>query len=316
MKYRFLVLLLASVLALGASRSGFAYTDSEIEELVMGSISELHPKASAEWWRSLGAGASRVMMKLYEKSTRIYHRLRLTEALAFFADDPKVADFLKQQADSTPDDVIRHAVIRGIGATLGAKESDFLGKFLSHSDPDTRFEAAQALQKIDDPRAKTLLEKFRSEEKTPWILSRLNNELPKNPRPLQPSGSSEDRLNPALAGEWKGLWITPVSGNPTSGEGDGTGFRAEAANLSLVAENGSELKADLELKAGKSGLAKRISIPRIQARKNRVFGTLPAGALDPGVVAFEGELREEAGTMLLELRAPKLGATVVLRHRR
>src|SRR5947209_2862765 len=82
---------LAIALLLLFSAPAHAMTDTEIQNAVNGVIAQRHPTDTADWWRSLGAGAPHVIISMYESTTHIYHRLRLLQGLGWF-DDPQAVD--------------------------------------------------------------------------------------------------------------------------------------------------------------------------------------------------------------------------------
>jgi hypothetical protein len=129
-------------------------TDAELEQAIQDVIIQRHPTDTPEWWRELGPEAPRVIIGMAEKAPRLYQRLRLVEALGWF-DDQRAVEYLKRQADSASNGVIRNAAVKAIGNSQGAKELEFVSKFLKHSDPQTRKAAAQAVHKINAPKLKS-----------------------------------------------------------------------------------------------------------------------------------------------------------------
>jgi hypothetical protein len=199
---------LAVVAGLSGTRQAWALTNDEVKAQIEEVLMERHPSDTPDWWRSLGSNTPGVIISMYERTSYTYKRVRLLQGLAWF-DVPEAVEFLKRQAESTEDSVIRNVSIRSIGFSQGKKETDFIAKFLNSQDPQTRYAAADTLQKLNDPHASEVLEKYLKQEKTPWIAPKLKGELPKPALPLTPVGSSEDRLAPEFAGEWSGFWIVP-----------------------------------------------------------------------------------------------------------
>lgn len=299
---------ITAVLNLSLSGIGwnvFAKTEAEIREAIQDAISQLHPTDTPEWWRSLGPTAPKIVISMYENTTHIYHRLRLIDALGFF-DDPVAAEFAKQQALNTQDDVIRTASIRSVGRSQGAKEDEFLARFLQHPDPDTRLTAALALKQIGDPRALTLIEKFMKEERTPWVLSKFKSEPLRPPKVLVPVASSEDRLRPEWVGTWKGYWIVPkVNSN--------SGLKSDPAMLRIKSQTVTEIQGDLTLRA--KDKVRVFQLSNTSGKSVRFSGQLVENgqSVQQGWV-FDAELILQGGFALIQFRVPKIGGTLVVRR--
>ncbi len=305
----------AVVLCFSLNPTGEAYskTDFEIDEEIQNVVSQRHPKDTPEWWRGLGPTAPRVMIALYEKSDQTYVRLRLVEGLAYFSEDSKAVEFLKQQADLTSDDVIRNSAIRSVGISQGAKEIDFVSKYLHHTDAQTRLMAAQTIQGINDPQVKTLLEQYKKEEKAKWIIDRLNGRFQTPTQPLEIVSSSEDRVNPILSGVWSGVLIYPLLSK--------SGMTVVTAELKFEGKTKSELKGKISLLFKKKAtqnfvlkglfnkgvllkglLPKEIS-PILDVRKNKIQD-----------FEFDGDIQEFQSLYLLRLSLPQLGGNLIVRR--
>lgn len=287
------VLLLLVVFGLSSPSLAAAMSDSEIEEAIQTTLDMRHPKDTGEWWKSLGPSAPKVIIAIYGKTSSTYRRLRLVGALAWFKDDPMAAEFLKTQARETSDDVIRNGAIQSLAIADGTKELDFIAGYLTHSDPQTRLAAAQALRDMNDPRASERVEKFLREEKLPWVVSRLKNEpLPSPSGVLAPVSSNEERLNPDFAGKWKGVWVAPK----------GQGIHVEAVTAQLKTQGVRELKGELVRKGGQT-----VPLSSGEGKGPHASGQL-SGA------RFEAEFSREAGATWLRIRIPSRGETLVLRR--
>lgn len=288
---------------------GFAQTKSEaeIKEAIRQVFAERHPRDTREWWQHLGPGAPKVIMSLYESETEIYRRLRLVQGLGYCLEDPKTAEFLKGIADSSNESALKNAAIRSLGASQGARETEFIAKFLKSGDAQTRFTAAEALKRMGDPKATAILDAHMKEEKAPWISARLEGKTSDVPvKALSPIATSSDRMHPALPGSWKGFWVGPLKA--------GAGLVSYPASLKLKAEGATALIADLQIT--RPGIkAQSISLAKAVVKQSRFGSAIPAGALDKTSPesAMDAELKEEAGALLLEVRVPALGARIFLK---
>lgn len=298
----FLILTLASIV--------WAKTDTEIEDTIQATLELRHPNDTADWWRGLGLETPRIIISMFEKSTNIYHRTRLIQALGWF-DDPAAVEFLKRQAQNTTEDMIRLHSIKSVGRSQGVKELEFLSKYLKNADPQTRLAAGEAIKRIGDPEALKVYENYLKEERTPWIVNKLRRELPRASVPLAVVASSENRLNPDFFGEWKGYWIFPKPGSSNE-------LQSEAALLHLKSESGTELKGVLSLKyKGKtrvfnfvkaSGTASKFSGKLLQASP---LGHTLASREEWG---FEAELVRQAGALMVQIKVPQPGAILLVRR--
>ncbi|MCM2322912.1 MAG: HEAT repeat domain-containing protein [Oligoflexia bacterium] len=292
----------------------FAATDAEIQEKVQDIIMERHPTETPEWWRALGPEAPRVLIGMYEKSTHIYHRVRLLQGLGWF-DTPEAAEFLKAQASSTTEDSIRTTAIRSVAHSQGMKEAEFLSKFLEHDDVHTRFAAADALRRLKDPRADEIVARYLKTEKTPWVAGKLEGKLPEPRGKFTSVASSEDRLSPDFNGEWRGFWLLP----PKLSE---PGMTSEAATVRLKLDGPNAVKGELVLV--RKGKPRTYWFDKATGKGLKLSGSLidvPVPAPSPRPLApspeelvFEAELSQQAGHYLIDLRSKRIGATLVVRR--
>lgn len=314
-----LVGLMGLLAVLTYAPGAFALSNTEIQQQVQDILMERHPTDTPDWWRSLGANAPGVIMSMYEHTSHTYHRIRLLQGLGWF-NTPEVADFLKKQAEDSTDDVLRNTAIRSVGFSQGVREEDFIAKYLSHSDPDTRYTAADVLKSLKDPRADALVEKYLQEEKVPWISAKLKGELPRPTAMLTPVATSEDRLNPEFAGVWKGFWVLPRKPSEE-------GMKTEAATATIQLEGPTDLRAEVvSIRGGKgqtwkldrvAGKGSKISgvIVRVLAPTKDSKGAPKKATPGSEPIPFEAELTQEAGHTLLEIHARKLGAFLILRKK-
>ncbi|OFZ00828.1 MAG: hypothetical protein A2070_03850 [Bdellovibrionales bacterium GWC1_52_8] len=259
-----------------------------------------HPTDTRDWWLALGPQAPGVIIQMVEAPEyreNTLHKMRLLQGLSWFAQDSTALDFLKQQAQTTNEELVRQSVIEAVGITQGPKEAEFISKFLLSTDPQTRLAAAEALKRMKDPRASRLLEAHIPNEKMPWVLDRIQGTPPVALRPgrLKPVSSSEDRLSRDLVGSWKGFWIYPQKHLKTNG-----GLAQRAAVLELKLAGAEVLEGELLLPA-QAGLP--LSVYRLKAQgKGLAFTGNAKATSDSSEILIEGQLMRRAGILVLEIR--------------
>lgn len=328
-------LALAAMVAGGIGLEGWGAppkSNAEIEAAIRGVLVQRHPTDTPEWWRGLGPNAPGVILSMSEKESRIYHRVRLVDALAWFPDDARAVEFLKRQAETTDEDAIRQAAVKSVGISQGAAELDFLSKQLAHPDPQTRLAAAQGLQRSEDPRARKALERYLSQEKADWIVRKLRSTQPEiPPGGLARVGSSRDiedgpKIDPVFAGEWKGFWIAPESA--------GRGLVAKHATLQLREQGGKRLVGELSVEIqglhvkgdGKAQKLQKVTLGALEVEQKRFTGTISRKQVEfagdtavlptrAGDLQLEGQLMQIEGARVwtLEVRIPKVGVILILR---
>lgn len=186
------------------STVSLALTDSEIEEKIQDTLSQIHPTDTPEWWRALGAKAPKIIIEMQKKVNTTYQKLRLVEALAWFEGDKDAKEFLKNEVNNE-EDVIRNAAIKSLGRSQGASEVSTISKFLKHRDPQTRVAAAETLRAIEDPEAKKVFSEYLKEEKSTWIVNRIQGVTPTS----KPFKANIKSALQNFVGIWNGYWIRP-----------------------------------------------------------------------------------------------------------
>lgn len=298
----------------------FARSSAEIEAMIEDVLAERHPTDQPNWWRALGANAPQIIIGMYENSSHTYQRLRLLQGLGAF-DTPEAGQFLKRQAEEATDDVIRNTSIRSVGNSQGAKETEFIAKFLKNTDPQTRYAAAETLRRLNDARANEVLEQYLKTEKLPWISQKLNGILPRPTGTLTPVASSEDRISSEFPGEWRGYWITPRGATEK-------GMKAEQVYLQIKSDGPNELKAELHVKKNKNQ-TRKWRIDRILGKTTHLTGVLieektPEPSPSPSVSASvktvireefpaELDLSQQSGNRIIEIHVKKVGMFLILR---
>jgi hypothetical protein len=303
------------LLALLLCSTAWSASDAEIERSIDVVLSQRHPKETAAWWRNLGPTAPRVMISIHRKTDDTFRKVRLTEALGWFPESPEALAYLKELAiDSSSDDVVRTAAVRGVARAKGAEELDFLAGFLKHADPQTRLAAAESIRKLDDPRARERLDDYLKTEKAGWLVARVKGETVKPSRGLVAVSSSEDRVNPEFEGEWKGFWIAPRAGVPAAG----APLESRPAALSLKIRELVRLEGKLSVRP-LQGDAREWTLEGLASKGPELSAKLTAPAPTKGEpVAARGEsvgeLVTSNGTAQLVLRNAGTGGVFVLKR--
>ncbi len=304
------VFLLMALLVVISSSATARADDADIQRKVQALLAPLHPADTPDDWRALGPDAPRVIIAMIGRTDRIRERHRLTSVLGYFPDDPAALAYLKRQAEGAPDEVIRVAAVRSVGQAAGVKESSFVAQFLASEDPDLRVAAGQTLRQMNDPQAEALLEPFLAKEGNSRLAARIQGQPPRVPvARLKPTGSTESRPAPGLPGAWRGFRVMP---DPRSGQ-----MRSEACTLRLqlparATGDKAALQAELFLTPAAGGAPLGETVTEVRGEGQRLSGRIRIpGESDP--VEFSGQVREQAGVRVLELRVPRTGALYLLR---
>jgi hypothetical protein len=327
LRYFLAAALLFSPFAMATSAS--AYTDAQIQQIVGDKIMERQPTDTPQWWQGLGENAPGVLIGMYTSETNIYHRIRIVQGLGWM-DSPEAVSFVEQQAQDTDTDVIRNAAIRALGNGQGAKEEDFISKFLKNPDPQTRLAAAESLQKIKDPRAQDLVAAYMKEEKTPWLLDKLSGKQ-LGATGLSRVSSSEDRISSDFEGTWRGYWVSPKD----HGSGMQTAqvvlqFKAPSAansiqgNLTAITHKVSARDFQISDGTGKgvnvagnltetpAPLSANLSTSGTSAAASRTAAQ-PMPSLKPTQFEFQSTLSRMKGVLIMEMRIPSMTAVLVMK---
>ena len=168
-------------LALGLNLA--AQTAASLKSKITDAIQDPNRAPRAEFWRSLGKNAPKAILEIYRSDKNIHHRVRLLEAMGNF-DAPAITAELKRETEDKSNSVVRNTAIRSLAQSQGMKEGAVLRTFLTHPDPQTRLQTAQALRRINDPTAQKAVDEFLAQEKTPWVAQG----VPENPisKPSEP----------------------------------------------------------------------------------------------------------------------------------
>lgn len=290
-------------------------SESEISEMIQTVLETRHPTDTADWWKSLGPLAPRVIISMFEKSDHIYHRVRLVQALAWFGDSESV-EFLKKLSRETENGVIRNASIKSVGASQGDKEVPFVSGFLEHSDPQTRLSAAEALKRMNSELSNLKLSTYMSQEKQQWVTEKLKDklkdDLPKASGLLKLVPISEDALHPDFVGEWEGYWIFPDLNKNLD-------VRSEKISVIFSWKTTQELEGNLKI--NKKNRKISFEIQNILGKKNKISGKLRevvTGGLrvfPSEVMLFDAELQEMKNGKVLKGKTLGLHALWLLRRK-
>jgi hypothetical protein len=315
------------LLNLAASSPVRAESDEQIKAAIEDVLSQRHPRDTPTWWRGLGENAPRIMIQLYQNSAKIYHRVRLLEALGHFDQSKEALDFLKQESQETTDDVLRNTAVLAVGRAAGEKELEFVEEFLTHKDPHTRYAAARAFQLMKGTRARDILTKYRTTEKTSWIIAKLDDSPLRGVSLLQPVASNADATKSPLLGKWEGIWIAPSIKPVGWNRKWETPYLVSEVRLSAEAKNG-RVEAELEivkpaeqLEATKKKALKGMKIPlkTLETLENKVYASIAANPFSNGndstgaAWEFRGDIQDVAGFRQIEIGLSKSGSRWLLR---
>lgn len=287
-----------------------ALSQTTLELKIREIITQRHPTDTAETWQSLGEGAPQAMIAMYEKTPRVYERLRLLQGLGWF-DDPDAVAFLKDQARQQDNSVFRRAAVDAVGRSQGVRESDFVKGFLDHPDPQTRLAAAQALQRmirsspgVDSSALESRLQSFRASEKTKWVVQRLDREFP--------VGSKTFEKNQRFAGTWDGVRLSAGKGAEVKIE------RAQAV-WAVDAQGRLSGQVTVEIGANPDGSASKPEVWKLdQAKINDAFVSgqwISTGSRAGGELRkFDAALKRDSDTDVLHLQFDGRGDMIYLRR--
>ncbi|MGK5082075.1 HEAT repeat domain-containing protein [Bdellovibrionota bacterium FG-1] len=292
----------------GLSMPVSASTDAEIEESVRVMIMDRHPHESPAWWRSLGPQTPKILTKMYETEPSTYRKMRLIEGLSAFTDDAVAVDFIKSQAEHTPDDVIRTNAIRMIGVAQGAREEEWLSKFLKHDDPHTRVAAGTALKRSGSSSALARVEQWFVSEKQSWVVAKVKGELPPISGKWVPSGTSEDRLSPDFGGTWRGFWVSVKEGT--------VGMKSEPVLLTAQVSGLSEFNAEVTVKSQHK--IRHWKIVKAIGKAGYWTGSMAEEqSKNPVRVPSQvcnADLSKRSENVLMQIRLPQSGEFILLRR--
>lgn len=300
----------------------FAKTPDEIRGAIEAILTHRHPKDDAKWWRELGPEAPAVIISMYRSSEEIYERLRLLQGLAWF-EDSRAIEFIKEQAQKSQESSIRNAALRTLGISQGAKEIEFVAKYLDHSDPQTRIAAAETLQAMNHSQSQKVLEAYYPREPLPWVVSRSKGLLPSEASGFKIVSHFKERLDPQWAGSWMGYWILPLP--PTEkAEVAEAGMQSWKAQLTLQLNSEQLGRGELRLeREGRTGappvqkISKKGEV-RLQGKGVRAYLQWTEKTLAPSKESWGGEaeltvLHSLQGVVLLGLRVQEIGGILWLR---
>lgn len=330
MKPSFLILLwvvglsTSTVSTVSSVTSAYAQSRSEIKKRIESVLQERHPTDTPTWWKRLGPETPSVLLEMANATSIVLHKVRMLEALAYFPKDRAAVVYLKEQAQSADNDVVRNTALFSLGESQGIQESKFLEGFLTHKDAQTRYSAALALQKIvqatQDEKVKQTLERYQKKEKATWILARLQGKQPKAlGGSLGPVSTHEDTLNPKFEGKWTGYWLIPEE----EGRGKKKGMLAQEVKMDLVIGPRQKVKGHLLIKkmlkdrTGKMvSVQERFDLMRVFRARSEILGKLVKkdSKKKSETLSFKAQLKYRSGAHLIQLEAPKQGVTAVVRR--
>lgn len=295
-----LPLLSLALLSLAALSSAGAHAESVREKIEL-MLLERHPDDGASRWTALGSDAPGVIIRMIEGADRVPHKIRLLGALRFFPDSAEAVEYLKRQAETSSSPLVQRSAVRSVGASQGAKEAEFVAKFLASGDANLRVAAAQSLQAMRDPGADARLKKHLATEKTAWVVAKVKESQPssREARALSVRAAPEvppaPAIDPGWEGKWKGVSLRPDPGS--------AGMKSEEARFELDPGR---------MRAGLSVASASFSIESLRIDGKRFRGAVRVGgSAEPEMV--EAELLQRGGTALMQIQLLRSGYFVVLR---
>lgn len=286
-----------------------ASAPEHIQEAIEETLAQRHPKDTAQWWRSLGPGAPPIIIRMYEESKQIFHRVRLLQGLGWF-DDPVALEFIKKQGTvADADSSIRNTVVKTVGVTQGVRELAFVSDFLKHPNPQTRWTAADVLRRMHDPRAEQALAEYLKGEKVEWIVSKVlaatsEQDKTKAAVLVMPVALT---LSKDFEGVWTGFWVFSKKASSKSAlvsEALGVEIKSVSAVMKIFSE---------DARSGKS--AREFQWENLKPREGsstKFSGVLIQSVSPLKKYEIQGELTRETGQLLLEFRSPTLGMVALL----
>jgi len=295
-----LFLFLASLTAVAS-----AATDGEIKNQIEGVLAQHHPQYRPSFWQGLGPSAPHVMIGMYQESESILEKTQLLVGLGGFS-TPEVEEFLKAQASSSPDDVIRNGSLRSLGVSQGARDEDFVAGFLKNPDSQTRLAAAEVLQKIGDSRSRGYLDEWKASEKAPGLVSRVNGILPTPVEPLLTVSTSEDAPSRELEGNWRGYLVRPKAGAASGMSSEGILLRISGVT--------PEIQGDITLKT-KAGM-KNFVLDKMIGKKSHFQGKIESKQRDTSELKAEikFDIAQEESAWILRGGLSPWNGTLILKR--
>lgn len=297
--------LLLVMMCICSMASAALKTDDEIEKAIKQVLMERHPTDTKEWWQGLGPQTSKIVIRMHESTSNIYHRIRLLQALAWF-DDAVSASFVKEQLKDSKNAVVQQAALRTLALSQGDKEVDTLSGYLSHSNPSVRLAAARSLKLIEerspDSKASAQLAEYRKSEKAGWVLAQLENPTPQVPAgqklALVSSNNRGDlRSDPRFDGKWKGFWIRTAAGGA---------LESVPAELNWISAEKADARAEFQVASEPV-----IDVHGIKGLKTEARGSAKVKGRSFG---FQFGLFESNGGLMIRAESADLGGVFVGKH--
>jgi hypothetical protein len=163
-------------------------------------------------------------MAMYEASSTEYvRRLKLLGGLSQCQPSEESAAFIKEQLQTSGKDrILRDTALEALGSAAGSAQADTIRSYLEHEDPHTRVTAGRVLKRIasaqqgGSPEIEAWLAQFRAKEKTPWVVTKVDQPqaLKLDPREVKQVSVSEEGPNEEFLGKWSGVWLKPKDKQP------------------------------------------------------------------------------------------------------
>ncbi len=218
-------LILIALLLVSTSPARAQKSEGDIRAAIENEMNQRHPSLPAGFWESLGSDALPVLKKMYSETSNPNIKGFLIDGLSRFGDSD-TGTFLESEVKSTQNDVLKKKLLGAVIQSQGENAFDFVEPYLQDESPHVRLAVASGLKSFEkNSSIQRRLVEFKSNEKTPWVLTDLNKvdpgvELQKtrikiNANPGKGQSESEGLksiaevskpLAPLLEKDWAGIW--------------------------------------------------------------------------------------------------------------
>lgn len=273
--------------------------EGEIQKRIEQILSERHPSDDSQDWKSLGKNAPKVILKLIRKEEKVYRRIRLIQALAWF-EDPEAVEFLKDTIQNSENRMFRDKAIQTYALSQGERSIGLIRPFLEAQNEHTRLLVARVFQSLaqsGSEDAKKILADYEKKEKTPWVLARLKSTGVDKKKLLQAERKKKKEAS-VILGVWKGYWVFLEK------KQDHSSLKVKTAQLEILPD-GKRFKGKLKIEKQKEV----ILLTQMAPSGLRTLNSVWKNDLTKRV---SGEWSREKDALVLRLEVPHLGATLVL----
>lgn len=179
-------------------------TPSELEQQIKQILFIRHVEDAQKRWQALDKSAVPVIQRMYAESNSNIQKLRLSEGLRFFKEDPATLPFYERELQNTQDALIKSSLITSYAMVRGEDSAAVLSPFLQDSDPQVRSAAAMALREMKNSDTQKMLKTWYTSEKEDWIKTKYRGQKA-DFRAMADETVAEAK---DFSGKWKGSWTT------------------------------------------------------------------------------------------------------------